>query len=95
MLDWLYHLARLRHLFYEDYHVDWKRTAVAAPDHGQARAAGRRPRVVAAQREAPEEAAAAIERAEQGRAVLLVGGSYGLLAAVVRSRSICSARGRQ
>ena len=71
------------------------RTAVAAPYHCQAGAARRRPLVVAAQREAPEAAPAAVERAEQGRAVLLARGCDWLSAAGFCCRSIGSACGCQ
>lgn len=60
------------------------RTAAAPLDLSQARAAGRRSPVSAAQREAPEQAPAARQRPEQGRAVLSIGARDGRPAAVVR-----------
>ena len=48
--------------------------------------------IVAAQREPPEAPPAAIERAEQGRAVLRIGGADGLPAAVRRG---CIRRSQQ
>ena len=63
-----------------------ERTAVAVQELRQARAAGRRSVPLAAQREAPEAPPAAVERAEQGCAVLCVGGADGLPAAVRRRR---------
>jgi hypothetical protein len=54
---------------------------MAILNFNQARAANRRPVVIAAQRESPEAASAPVERAEQGCAVLLVGSRDGLPAA--------------
>jgi len=67
-----------------------RRTAVAALDLGQAGAARRRAPVRAAQREAPEVAPAAIQRAQQGGAVLCVTSGDWLPATVTEGRSIGS-----
>ena len=65
-----------------------ERTAAAVPYLRQARAARRRPIVVAAQREAPEQTPAAVEGAEQGCAVLLIGRRNRIPASVLDSRSV-------
>lgn len=64
------------------------RTAVAASNLSQARAARRRPRAAAAQREPPEAVPAAGERAEQRSAVFLVSGRDGLPTAGVEGRHV-------
>ncbi len=71
------------------------RTAAAALDLGQARAARRRAPAGAAQREAPEAPPAALEGAEQRCAVLLAGGRDGLFAAGTEGRSIRSIHRQQ
>ena len=69
------------------------RTAAAATDLCQARAASRRPVVVAAQREAPEQVPAAVECAQQGCAVFRIGRRNGFPAAVLSGRAIHSLHG--
>ncbi len=63
---------------------------MAALDLGQAGAARRRAPVRAAQREAPEGAAAAVQRAQQGRAVFCIAGGDRLPAAVTEGHGVCS-----